>query len=173
MWLLKFESQSACVPVGAAGCPAQSPPTVDFSLVSHRSLLLMARRRSDGSPLQDTGGGDYLSGVCNPADREKDECVCFVCTDIIQKIIDRHLEAMGHNQELLVHLIWQISPKRNKKLTCGWEEYDFLIITEQLRDVANNQNQCFCMYKVSSFMYHWLSFCAMNVTLYRFNRNFL
>ena len=85
--------------MGAAGCPAQSPPTDDFSLVSHRSLVLMARRRSGGTPLQDEGGGDYLSGVCNPADRGKDECVCFVCTDIIQKIMDRHLEAMGHNQE--------------------------------------------------------------------------
>ena len=92
----------------------------------------------------DLGGGDYLFRVSNLADRWKDECVCFVCKDIMYKIKDRHLESIGHNQGLLVHLIWQISPKRNKKLTCGWEEYDFLIITEQLRDVANNQNQCFC-----------------------------
>ena len=69
------------------------------------------------------------------------ECVCFVRTLFRSK--ERHLESIGHNQGLLVHLIWQISAKRNKKLACGWEQYD-LIITEQLRDVANNQNQCFC-----------------------------
>ena len=43
--------------------------------------------------------GDYLYGM------DMDEYGCFVCTDIIKNIIDRHLESIGSNQGLLVHLI--------------------------------------------------------------------
>ena len=118
----------------------------------------------------DLGGGDYLFRVSKLADRWKDECVCFVCTDIIQKIIDRHLEAMGHNQELLVHLIWQISQKRNKKLTCGWEEYDFLIITEQsLLIIKINVfvQRCFIYVSIINISYSDLKvtfYCCLVVT---------
>ena len=78
MWLLKFASQSACVPVGAAGCPAQSPPTVDFSLVSHRSLLLMARRRSHGSPLTWVEGIIYSEFLTLLTDGKMNVYVSFV-----------------------------------------------------------------------------------------------